>query len=117
MDLSPEKQAMNLSLMNKRMNKRKIHFPDEPLPDEEEVNAKRKAALETTVKVHKAYRNNEFLNSARARLIRIMCEMEEPLARLEAEGVDNIVMFFGSARAKPKPQYDEAVREAEAKLA
>merc|ERR1719387_3340859 len=46
-----------------------------------------------------------------------MCELEEPGARMAAEGVDNIVMFFGSARAKPKAQYEAAVKEAEAKVA
>eukprot|EP00445_Apocalathium_hangoei_P060138 CAMPEP_0204091480 /NCGR_PEP_ID=MMETSP0360-20130528/189425_1 /ASSEMBLY_ACC=CAM_ASM_000342 /TAXON_ID=268821 /ORGANISM="Scrippsiella Hangoei, Strain SHTV-5" /LENGTH=256 /DNA_ID=CAMNT_0051040745 /DNA_START=75 /DNA_END=841 /DNA_ORIENTATION=+ len=65
----------------------------------------------------KAYRNSSFLNSHDARLIRIMCELQEPQQRLEAAGVDNIVMFFGSARAKPKAQYEEAVKEAEAKAA
>ena len=66
---------------------------------------KKKACEEPAVKVHKSYRNDEFLNSSQARLIRVMCELEEPGARMAAEGVDNIVMFFGSARAKPKAQY------------
>eukprot|EP00435_Cladocopium_sp_Y103_P010861 s1386_g2.t2 len=65
----------------------------------------------------KAYKNNDFLNSTEARLIRIMCELEEPKDRLRTEGVDNIVMFFGSARAKPRDQYEAAVKEAEAKVA
>ncbi|CAK9115560.1 unnamed protein product [Durusdinium trenchii] len=65
----------------------------------------------------KAYKNNDFLNSTEARLIRIMCELEEPKDRLRTEAVDNIVMFFGSARAKPKDQYEAAVKEAEAKVA
>lgn len=100
------------------MNKRKIHFPDEPVPGDEEEQAKKKAAaVQPIVKVHKAYRNDEFLNSNQARLIRIMCELEEPGARMDAEGVENVVMFFGSARAKPRPAYEAAVREAEAKLA
>merc|ERR1740127_99930 len=44
-----------------------------------------------------------------------MCELEEPKARLAAEGVDNIIMFFGSARAKPEKEYKAAVKEAEEK--
>lgn len=64
----------------------------------------------------KAYKNQDFLNSHDARLIRIMCELQEPRQRLEKEGIDNIVMFFGSARAKPKAQYEAAVLEAEAKV-
>jgi uncharacterized protein (TIGR00730 family) len=49
-------------------------------------------------------------------MIRFMCELEEPRARLEREGVDRIVMFFGSARAKPKQQYEAAVAAARAKV-
>jgi len=33
---------------------------------------------------------------------------------LEAQGVDRVVMFFGSARAKPKDEYEEALQAAEA---
>jgi uncharacterized protein (TIGR00730 family) len=65
----------------------------------------------------KAYKNNAFLNSTEARLIRVMCELEEPKGRFEAENVENIVMFFGSARAKPKEQYEAAIKDAEAKCA
>ena len=46
----------------------------------------------------KAYKNMEFLNSAAARNIRIQCEFQEPGLRLMENGIDNIVMFFGSAR-------------------
>merc|ERR1719471_2008112 len=62
----------------------------------------------------KAYRNPGFLNSHEARLIRVMCEMEEPGARLDAQGIENIVMFFGSARAKPRAEYEAALGQAEA---
>jgi len=62
----------------------------------------------------KAYKNSDFLNSHNARLIRVMCELQEPGQRLDNSGVDNIVMFFGSARAKPKDQYEAALAEAKA---
>jgi len=65
----------------------------------------------------KAYKNSMFLNSSEARLIRIMCELQEPKQRLDDEGVENIVMFFGSARAKPKAEYEKALAEAKAKVA
>eukprot|EP00420_Gonyaulax_spinifera_P015132 CAMPEP_0197914384 /NCGR_PEP_ID=MMETSP1439-20131203/78411_1 /TAXON_ID=66791 /ORGANISM="Gonyaulax spinifera, Strain CCMP409" /LENGTH=339 /DNA_ID=CAMNT_0043536293 /DNA_START=70 /DNA_END=1089 /DNA_ORIENTATION=- len=65
----------------------------------------------------KAYRNEEFLNSDSARLIRVMCELEEPGARLNAEGVENVVMFFGSARARPRHEYEAALRTAQARAA
>jgi uncharacterized protein (TIGR00730 family) len=62
----------------------------------------------------KAYKNPEFLGSAAARTIRVMCEFEETGHRLEAQGVDRVVMFFGSARAKPKAEYEVALKAAEA---
>jgi len=45
-----------------------------------------------------------------------MCELEEPRVRMQEHGVDRVVMFFGSARAKPKAQYDLALQEAQAKI-
>ncbi|MFA6107824.1 MAG: TIGR00730 family Rossman fold protein [Candidatus Latescibacterota bacterium] len=47
----------------------------------------------------KAYRNLEFLTGPRARILRILAEYLEPEARFEQEGIDEIVVFFGSARA------------------
>ena len=49
----------------------------------------------------KAYKNLDFLNSPHARPIRILCEYEEPRQRFIREGVDDTIVFFGSARAKP----------------
>eukprot|EP00419_Tripos_fusus_P064843 CAMPEP_0172931258 /NCGR_PEP_ID=MMETSP1075-20121228/219406_1 /TAXON_ID=2916 /ORGANISM="Ceratium fusus, Strain PA161109" /LENGTH=309 /DNA_ID=CAMNT_0013792577 /DNA_START=63 /DNA_END=992 /DNA_ORIENTATION=- len=72
------------------------------------------AALPSSVNTVKAYKNSEFLGSGAARLIRVMCEFEETGARLDAQGVENVVMFFGSARAKPKAEYEAALRAAEA---
>jgi uncharacterized protein (TIGR00730 family) len=64
----------------------------------------------------KAYKNNDFLNSSEARMIRIMCELQQPAGQLEKEGVENIIMFFGSARAKSKEEYDVALAEAQEKV-
>jgi hypothetical protein len=49
----------------------------------------------------KAYDNKEFLNSHDARSIRVLCELLEPESRLSEQGVDNTIVFFGSARPKP----------------
>jgi len=49
----------------------------------------------------KAYDNKEFLNSHDARSIRVLCELLEPENRLSEQGVDNTIVFFGSARPKP----------------
>jgi len=60
----------------------------------------------------KSYKNNEFLNAPEARMIRIMCELQQPGHQLEKEGVENIVMFFGSARAKSREDYEKSLAEA-----
>ena len=52
-------------------------------------------------KLEKAYSNKKFLNSHDARPIRVQCELIEPDIRLQAEGVENTIVFFGSARSKP----------------
>ncbi|MBL7157781.1 MAG: LOG family protein [Candidatus Omnitrophica bacterium] len=46
----------------------------------------------------KAYKNNDFLNSPPARLIRILSEMLEPAARFRKYKIKDTVVFFGSAR-------------------
>jgi uncharacterized protein (TIGR00730 family) len=45
-----------------------------------------------------AYENPAFLNSADGRLIRILAEYTEPLARFRRERIQDTVVFFGSAR-------------------
>ena len=45
-----------------------------------------------------AYRNPEFLDSPDARLLRIMAEYSEPMARFRRERIQDTVVFFGSAR-------------------
>jgi uncharacterized protein (TIGR00730 family) len=54
-----------------------------------------------TINPTKAYDNKDFLNSHDARSIRVLCELLEPETRLKGEGVDNTIVFFGSARPKP----------------
>ena len=45
-----------------------------------------------------AYENPAFLNSPDGRIIRIMAEYSEPLARFRRERIQDTVVFFGSAR-------------------
>ena len=45
-----------------------------------------------------AYQNEPFLNSPDGRLLRIMSEYVEPLARFRREQIQDTVVFFGSAR-------------------
>ena len=46
----------------------------------------------------KAYRNQEFLNSALARSIRVQCELLETEQRLQKFGIHNTIVMFGSSR-------------------
>ncbi len=50
----------------------------------------------------KAYKDPAFLSSPEARIIRIMSEMIQPAARFSKYGVEDTVVFFGSARAVPR---------------
>jgi uncharacterized protein (TIGR00730 family) len=59
----------------------------------------------------KAYRNAEFMHGREARALRILAEYLEPKSRLEAEGVEDTIVFFGSARFKEGSQWYEAARE------
>ncbi len=45
-----------------------------------------------------AYENPEFLNSHDGRLLRIMAEYAEPMARFQQQRIKDTVVFFGSAR-------------------
>lgn len=57
-----------------------------------------------------AYENEAFLNSADGRIVRILSEYCEPLARFRREKIQDTVVFFGSARFRAQ---DEASRELE----
>jgi uncharacterized protein (TIGR00730 family) len=57
-----------------------------------------------------AYENPQFLNSPDGRILRIMSEYVEPLARFRREQIQDTVVFFGSARF---PSRDAAKKELE----
>jgi hypothetical protein len=52
----------------------------------------------------KAYHNLEFLNSPDARVIRLISEFLEPARRFRKEGIKDTIVFFGSARVKPRKE-------------
>ena len=56
-----------------------------------------------------AYENPAFLNSADGRLIRILAEYTEPLARFRRERIQDTVVFFGSARFHGREEADQAL--------
>jgi uncharacterized protein (TIGR00730 family) len=57
-----------------------------------------------------AYENGAFLNSPEGRIMRILAEYSEPLARFRRERIRDTVVFFGSARFRA---LDEASQELE----
>lgn len=71
-----------------------------------------------------AYENPQFLNSPDGRILRIMSEYVEPLARFRREQIQDTVVFFGSARFlsladanKAAQQLTPEVEEAKRKMA
>jgi uncharacterized protein (TIGR00730 family) len=56
-----------------------------------------------------AYENATFLNSADGRLIRLVAEYMEPLARFRKEQIQDTVVFFGSARFRGREEADHAL--------
>jgi uncharacterized protein (TIGR00730 family) len=60
-----------------------------------------------------AYRSERFLESGDARTLRILAEYLEPQVRLRRAGVQNTVVFFGSARIVAHDEAMKRVRELE----
>jgi uncharacterized protein (TIGR00730 family) len=59
-----------------------------------------------------AYENPQFLNSPDGRILRILSEYVEPLARFRREQIQDTVVFFGSARFVSLADADKAMGEA-----
>jgi uncharacterized protein (TIGR00730 family) len=58
-------------------------------------------------KIHKpkkAYENSDFLNSSDGRSIRILTEYLQPKSKFKKHKVMDTIVFFGSARLKPKQE-------------
>jgi uncharacterized protein (TIGR00730 family) len=53
-----------------------------------------------------AYENADFLNSPEGRMLRILAEYQEPMARFRRERIQDTVVFFGSARFRGKAEAD-----------
>jgi uncharacterized protein (TIGR00730 family) len=58
-----------------------------------------------------AYENPDFLNSPDGRVLRIMSEYVEPLARFRREQIQDTVVFFGSARFHSLEDARKAMQE------
>lgn len=59
----------------------------------------------------KAYENLDFLNSAEARIVRMLAEFIEPQAKFRKHKVIDTIVFFGSARLLPKDQAQKVLNK------
>ena len=57
-----------------------------------------------------AYENRTFLNSPDGRILRILSEYAEPLARFRREKIQDTVVFFGSARFQSRSDAERALQ-------
>jgi len=58
-----------------------------------------------------AYQNEPFLNSPDGRILRILAEYSEPVARFRREQIQDTVVFFGSARFQSRSQAQKALAD------
>lgn len=65
---------------------------------------------------HKAYKNADFLNSASARKIRVLCELTEPEHRFREQRIKDTIVMFGSARTLPPAEAEKRLHALEAEL-
>jgi uncharacterized protein (TIGR00730 family) len=59
----------------------------------------------------KSYREPAFINSRDARPLRILAEYLEPKSRFEHFGIEDTIVFYGSARLKEGSRWYEAARQ------
>ena len=64
--------------------------------------------------LRKAYLNADFLHSREARPVRLLSEYLEPESRFEEHHVSDTIVFFGSARVRPRDEAETALKDAEA---
>jgi hypothetical protein len=65
----------------------------------------------------KAYQNTAFLNTENARMIRVLCELTEPIQRFKDAQIDKTIVLFGSARTIHPDEAKEALKKSEALIA
>ena len=57
-----------------------------------------------------AYENTKFLNGPDGRILRILSEYQEPLARFRRERIQDTIVFFGSARFHSRSQAEQSLQ-------
>lgn len=77
------------------------------------MNSQEKPRPATAPRSTLAYQDHRFLESGNARTLRILAEYLEPQARLKKAGIQNTVVFFGSARILPRDVALQKLREVE----
>src|SRR5215471_12759763 len=60
-----------------------------------------------------AYQNEPFLSSPDGRILRILAEYAEPLARFRREQIQDTVVFFGSARFHNQKEAEKTLKDCE----
>ena len=65
----------------------------------------------------KSYENTHFLSSKRARTIRILCELTEPIDRFKSEAIEKTIVLFGSARTRHPEAAQKALEAVEKEIA
>jgi len=60
-----------------------------------------------------AYQNEPFINSPDGRILRMLAEYQEPLARFRREQIQDTVVFFGSARFQGRKDAADALAKLE----
>ena len=60
-----------------------------------------------------AYQNEPFLNSPDGRILRMLSEYQEPLARFRREQIQDTVVFFGSARFQGRKDAEKKLNSVE----
>src|SRR5207253_5988166 len=82
-----------------RVKRSKIPARDQPLMSDHKLKS-----------APVAYQNEPFLNSPDGRILRILSEYVEPLARFRREQIQDTVVFFGSARFQSRDAAQKMLR-------
>ncbi len=67
-------------------------------------------------KIKKAYNDLDFINSADARVIRILAELLEPKQRFQKNNIKDMIVFFGSARTMPPDEAKNHLKNIKKKI-
>jgi uncharacterized protein (TIGR00730 family) len=81
----------------------------EPATAETPIPPKPKGGPPPLKRAPLAYENPAFVNGADGRLLRLVAEYLEPLARFRREQIQDTVVFFGSARFRGREEADHAL--------